>query len=84
MVPAVGDPDLSASRSLADVIRLGDPDAIAGFRDAHVGKVRAFCAAVCLPELARQQRSCATCRKTATLMLEAEQTFVLASGPEVG
>ena len=177
----MGDPDLSASRSLADVIRLGDPDAIAGFRDAHVGKVQAFCAAVCLAELvqeaceasfleflgritapqpssntagadrsdalddltdlllrstrsaaagrfdvvrplpsageslafhadmticaampeliaaaangelrgdaadlARQQRSCATCTETATLMLEAEQTFVLAPGPEIG
>ena len=50
----MGDPDLSASRSLADVIRLGDPDAIAGFRDAHVGKVQAFCASVCLPELVQE------------------------------
>jgi hypothetical protein len=47
----VGDPDLSLSRSLAETIRLGDPDAIAGFRDAHIGSIRSYCAAVCAPDL---------------------------------
>jgi hypothetical protein len=51
VVPAVGDPDLSIARSLAETIRLGDPDAIAGFRDAHLGSIRSYCAAVCVPEL---------------------------------
>jgi hypothetical protein len=47
VVPAVGDPDLSDGRSLAETIRAGNPDAIAGFRDAHIAKVRSYCAQVC-------------------------------------
>ncbi len=50
----MGDPDLSLSRSLAETIRLGDPDAFAGFRDAHAGKVRGYCETVCVPELVLQ------------------------------
>jgi hypothetical protein len=47
VVPALGDPDLSGARSLAELIAFGDMDALAGFRDAHVGKVRAFCEIAC-------------------------------------
>jgi hypothetical protein len=46
----VGDPDLSDGRSLAETIRAGNPDAIAGFRDAHIAKVRSYCAQVCPPD----------------------------------
>jgi hypothetical protein len=35
--------------SLAELIASGDEDAIAGFRDAHVDKVRAYCAVACEP-----------------------------------
>jgi len=50
VVSAVGDPDLSDGRSLAETIRSGDPDAIAGFRDAHIEKVRTYCAKTCAPD----------------------------------
>ncbi len=46
----MGDPDLTGAPSLAATIRLGDVDAVAGFRDAHAEKVRSFCASVCAPE----------------------------------
>ncbi len=36
--------------SLAELIASGDEDAIAGFRDAHVDKVRAYCAVACGPD----------------------------------
>jgi hypothetical protein len=50
VVPVVGDPDLSqGGRSLAETVRAGDADAIAGFRDAHSAKVRSYCAQVCAP-----------------------------------
>ena len=35
--------------SLAELIVSGDEDAIAGFRDAHVDKVRAYCVVACEP-----------------------------------
>jgi hypothetical protein len=43
----VGHPDLSPPPSLVETIRAGDADAIAGFRDAHIDRVRRYCAAVC-------------------------------------
>jgi hypothetical protein len=47
----VGDPDLSGGgRSLVETVREGDADAIAGFRDAHIAKVRSYCALVCPPD----------------------------------
>jgi hypothetical protein len=36
--------------SLAHMIRRGDPDVIAGFRDAHVEQVRRYCEEACVPE----------------------------------
>jgi hypothetical protein len=58
VVPAVGDPDLSDDgQSLVQTIRRGDPDAIAGFRDAHIEKVRSYCARVCPPD--RVDEACA-------------------------
>ena len=33
--------------TLPELLRSGDPDAFAGFRDAHLGAVRAYAAAVC-------------------------------------
>jgi hypothetical protein len=40
-----------AGASLLELIRAGDADAIAGFRDAHLGKVRSYCERACTPEL---------------------------------
>jgi hypothetical protein len=45
VVSAVGNPDLTPS--LPDLIREGDPDALAGFRDAHEGAVRSYVAVAC-------------------------------------
>jgi hypothetical protein len=39
-----------AGASLLELIRAGDADAIAGFRDAHLGKVRSYCEQACTPE----------------------------------
>jgi hypothetical protein len=39
-----------------ELIQAGDADAIAGFRDAHVGKVRSYCERACTPE--RLQDAC--------------------------
>ncbi len=41
---------MSAPMSLPQLIAAGDEDAIAGFRDAHIEKVRAYCATVCEPD----------------------------------
>jgi hypothetical protein len=38
--------------SLGELIRRDDPDAIAGFRDAHLNRVLAYCAEVCSEQLA--------------------------------
>ena len=58
MVPPVGHPDLSGERpvsspgtSLHQLILAGDPDAIAGFRDSHVHRIRRYVAEACPPEL---------------------------------
>lgn len=40
-----------APPSLAEVIRTGDPDAFAAFRDAHSDQVRSYCTTACRPEL---------------------------------
>jgi hypothetical protein len=37
----------AAGPSLSALLRAGDPDALAGFRDAHTGQVRSFCEVVC-------------------------------------
>jgi len=54
----VGHPDLSGERpvsspgtSLHQLILAGDPDAIAGFRDSHVHRIRRYVAEACPPEL---------------------------------
>ncbi len=51
----MGDPDLSDGgsppASLPDLIRAGDADAFAGFREAHIDIVRAYCEVACAPEL---------------------------------
>ena len=52
MVSAVGHSDLIPSRgeeglSLAALLRAGDADALAGFRDGRERRVKAYCAAVC-------------------------------------
>jgi hypothetical protein len=39
-----------AGASLLELIRAGDADAIAGFRDAHLGKVRSYCERACTAE----------------------------------
>jgi hypothetical protein len=40
-------PETAATpRSLVEAIRVGDEDALAGFREAHAGSVQAFCATV--------------------------------------
>jgi hypothetical protein len=58
VVPPVGHPDLSGERpvsspgtSLHQLILAGDPDAIAGFRDSHVHRIRRYVAEACPPEL---------------------------------
>jgi hypothetical protein len=45
------EPDATLHPSLAQLILADDPDAIAGFRDAHAGQVRRYCAYACPPEL---------------------------------
>jgi hypothetical protein len=47
-------PDLP---SLVELLRRGDHDAIAGFRDSHRQKVRGYCEQACLPE--RIDEACA-------------------------
>ncbi|MDQ6607399.1 MAG: hypothetical protein M3Z06_12735 [Actinomycetota bacterium] len=54
----MGDSDLSAGGSppagpvsLPDLIRAGDAHAFAGFRDSHMGMVRAYCEVACAPVL---------------------------------
>jgi hypothetical protein len=37
--------------SLLELIRAGDPDAVAGFYDARAGAVREYCESLCPPEL---------------------------------
>lgn len=52
--PVEAHPDLptqSAQGSLAESIRAGDADAAAGFYEAHVQKIRRYCAEVCHREL---------------------------------
>jgi hypothetical protein len=58
VVPPVGHPDLSRERhvsspgsSLHQLILAGDPDAIAGFRDSHVHRIRSYVEEACSPEL---------------------------------
>jgi outer membrane biosynthesis protein TonB len=58
VVPPVGHPDLSGERpvsspgtSLHQLILAGDPDAIAGFRDSHVHRIRRYVAEACPAEL---------------------------------
>jgi hypothetical protein len=64
VVPAVGDPDLipdgeiSATR-VADPIRAGDGDAIAGFRATRLPRVQAYVTQVCPPDLADEAVSAA-------------------------
>ncbi len=60
MVPTVGDPDLSPDTpTLADLIRAGDADAIAGFGNARLPRVQGYVAQVCPPELAEDAVSAA-------------------------
>jgi hypothetical protein len=40
--------------SLAELIRAGDADALAGFRDANAGRVRGYCAEACRPDLVEE------------------------------
>jgi hypothetical protein len=49
----VGDPDLETRRrpSLRELIRAGDPDAVAGFYDARAAGIREYCASVVAAEL---------------------------------
>src|SRR5689334_10761626 len=42
---------MASPHSLQQLILAGDEDAIAGFRDAHAAKVRAYCAVACGPDV---------------------------------
>jgi hypothetical protein len=64
MVPAVGDSDLSPDGETratppADLLRAGDADAIARYRDARAPRVGAYVAQVCPPDLAQDAVSAA-------------------------
>ncbi len=49
-------PPTPGGPSLTELIRAGDLDAIAGFRDAHLEQIRGYCEVVCAPD--RVQEAC--------------------------